>query len=85
MRKCIDDMVNTSEFISLINARCILALQSNKEYDQYEEKLSRLINIVKGINKEIADELDEATAALQATVEELVYRQGIKDAINLMQ
>lgn len=85
MRKCTDDMVNTSEFISLINARCILALQSNKEYDQYEEKLSRLINIVKGINKEIADELDEATAALQATVEELVYRQGIKDAINLMQ
>lgn len=74
-------MVNSEEFITLIDARCNLALQPSAEYHELENKLSELL---KKVDKETANEIDDLLANEQALVEELVYRQGMKDALSLL-
>ena len=74
-------MINSQEFTALINARCNLALLPSTEYHELEEKL---LEALKKVDRQIANEIDEITAAQQALVEELVYRQGMKDALSLL-
>ena len=74
-------MINSQEFISLIDARCNLATRASKEYREVEEKLGAILS---KIDKKSADLIDGLMAEQQAIVEELVYKQGMKDALSLL-
>ncbi len=74
-------MINSQEFIALIDARCNLAIRSSNKYRELEKKLS---GVLKNIDKKSASQIDEIISAQQALVEELIYKQGIKDALSLV-
>ena len=74
-------MTNSMEFITLIDARCNLAVGASEEYREIDKKLS---SILSKLDKKSADLIDGLMAEQQAIVEELVYKQGMKDALSLL-
>ena len=74
-------MVNSTEFISLINARCSVAITASTEYKENEKELDKVLG---NIDPKTAMQIDELIARQQTLVEELVYRQGIKDTMILL-
>ena len=73
-------MVNSTEFISFIDARCSVAITASTEYKENEKELGKAL---KNMDSETAMQIDELIARQQALVEELVYQQGLKDALSL--
>lgn len=70
-----------SEFIALVDSRCNFALQNSEEYLQFDDELA---NMLKEVDKETAIKIDDIISRQQAIVEKLIYKQGLRDALSLL-
>jgi hypothetical protein len=77
----VNDFTNSPEFIALIDERCNAVLQANSEYKAIQHKL---IELFKKLDKEISSQIDDLLSQEQVILEEVVYKQGMKDGIKLI-
>lgn len=76
-------MVNSTESNSLsnlINARCSVAIEASAEYKENERELDKAL---KSLNPKTMIHIDELITRQQIVAEELIYKQGLKDALSL--
>ena len=82
-KKLIRRIINKNcnmEINSLLDSRYNEALQGNNEYLELENKL---IDVLNNIDREKALLIDDIVSRQQLLIEDLLYKQGLRDALSI--